>query len=128
MGRICHFANYMKRFRAPGPTATGHQRSIYSATKAAVRSFARTWASDLKGRNIQVNAVSPGVIETPAWSESGLPKEQVNGFFDFAAGITPLARIGRVEEVATVVAFLASDESSFMSGSEVFIDGGMAQV
>lgn len=102
--------------------------SLYSASKAAVRSFARTWSSDLKGRNIRVNAVSPGVIETPAWTESGLPKEQVSGFFDFAASITPLARIGREEEVAKVVAFLASDESSFMNGSEVFVDGGIAQV
>jgi NAD(P)-dependent dehydrogenase (short-subunit alcohol dehydrogenase family) len=102
--------------------------SLYSASKAAVRSFARTWSSDLKGRNIRVNAVSPGVIETPAWTESGLPKEQVSGFFDFAASITPLARIGREDEVAKVVAFLASDESSFMNGSEVFVDGGIAQV
>ncbi|MBV9875871.1 MAG: SDR family oxidoreductase [Verrucomicrobia bacterium] len=102
--------------------------SIYSATKAAIRSFARTWASDLKTKNIRVNAVSPGVIETPAWSESGLPKEQVHGFFDFATSITPLSRIGTDEEVAKVVAFLASDESSFMSGSEVFVDGGLAQV
>jgi NAD(P)-dependent dehydrogenase (short-subunit alcohol dehydrogenase family) len=102
--------------------------SLYSASKAAVRSFARTWSSDLKGRNIRVNAVSPGVIETPAWTESGLPKEQVGGFFDFAASITPLARIGREDEVAKVVAFLASDESSFMNGSEVFVDGGIAQV
>jgi NAD(P)-dependent dehydrogenase (short-subunit alcohol dehydrogenase family) len=102
--------------------------SLYSASKAAVRSFARTWSSDLKGKNIRVNAVSPGVIETPAWTESGLPKEQVSGFFDFAASITPLARIGREDEVAKVVAFLASDESSFMNGSEVFVDGGIAQV
>jgi NAD(P)-dependent dehydrogenase (short-subunit alcohol dehydrogenase family) len=102
--------------------------SLYSASKAAVRSFARTWASDLKGKNIRVNAVSPGVIETPAWTESGLPKEQVSGFFDFAASITPLARTGREDEVAKVVAFLASDESSFMNGSEVFVDGGIAQV
>jgi NAD(P)-dependent dehydrogenase (short-subunit alcohol dehydrogenase family) len=102
--------------------------SLYSASKAAVRSFARTWASDLKGKNIRVNAVSPGVISTPAWSETGLPKEQVEGFFGFAASITPLARTGRDEEVANVVAFLASDESSFMNGSEVFVDGGIAQI
>ncbi len=102
--------------------------SLYSASKAAVRSLARTWSSDLKGRNIRVNAVSPGVIETPAWTESGLPKEQVSGFFEFAASITPLGRTGRDEEVAKVVAFLASDESSFMNGSEVFVDGGLAQV
>ncbi|MEP7455040.1 SDR family oxidoreductase [Phyllobacterium sp. SB3] len=102
--------------------------SIYSATKAAVRSFARTWAADLKGKNIRVNAISPGVIQTPAWTESDLPEGQVNGFFDFAASITPLGRIGREEEVAKVVAFLASDDSSFVNGSEVFVDGGIAQV
>jgi NAD(P)-dependent dehydrogenase (short-subunit alcohol dehydrogenase family) len=102
--------------------------SLYSASKAAVRSFARTWSSDLKGRNIRVNAVSPGVIDTPAWSESGLPEADVSAFFDFAASITPLARTGRDEEVAKVVAFLASDESSFMNGAEVFVDGGLAQV
>ena len=102
--------------------------SIYSATKAAVRSFARTWSSDLKGRNIRVNAVSPGVIKTPGFAVTGLPKEQVSGFFEFAASITPLTRIGRDEEVAKVVAFLASDEGSFMTGSEVFVDGGISQI
>jgi NAD(P)-dependent dehydrogenase (short-subunit alcohol dehydrogenase family) len=101
--------------------------SIYSATKAAVRSFARTWASDLKGRNISVNAVSPGVIETPGHGKYGASKQEVSGFFDFAATLSPLERIGRDDEVAKVVAFLASDESSFMNGSEVFIDGGVAQ-
>jgi NAD(P)-dependent dehydrogenase (short-subunit alcohol dehydrogenase family) len=102
--------------------------SLYSATKAAVRSFARTWSSDLKGRNIRINAVSPGVVETPAWEVSGAPKEQVHGFFNFAASITPLARTGQIEEIARVVTFLASDESSFMNGSEVFVDGGLAQI
>jgi NAD(P)-dependent dehydrogenase (short-subunit alcohol dehydrogenase family) len=102
--------------------------SVYSASKAAVRSFARTWAADLKGKNIRVNAISPGVIHTAAWTESGLPTEQVEGFFDFAASITPLGRTGRDEEVAKVVAFLASDDSSFVNGSEVFVDGGLAQL
>lgn len=102
--------------------------SIYSATKAAVRSFARTWASDLKQRNIRVNAVSPGVIKTPGHDRPGTTKEQVDGFFDFAANITPLGRTGRDDEVAKVVAFLASDESSFINGSEIFVDGGIAQV
>jgi NAD(P)-dependent dehydrogenase (short-subunit alcohol dehydrogenase family) len=102
--------------------------SLYSASKAAVRSFARTWSSDLKGRNIRVNAISPGVVETPAWTESGMPEDHVTGFFGFAASVTPLGRTGRDEEIANVVAFLASDESSFVNGSEVFIDGGMAQV
>jgi NAD(P)-dependent dehydrogenase (short-subunit alcohol dehydrogenase family) len=102
--------------------------SIYSASKAAVRSFARTWAADLKGQNIRVNAVTPGVIETPGHDKTGATKAQVSGFFDFAASITPLTRIGRDEEVAKVVAFLASDDSSFMTGSEVFVDGGIAQI
>jgi NAD(P)-dependent dehydrogenase (short-subunit alcohol dehydrogenase family) len=102
--------------------------SIYSATKAAVRSFARTWASDLKGQNIRVNAVSPGVIETPGHDKYGASKQEVSGFFGFAATLSPLDRIGSDDEVAKVVTFLASDESSFMNGSEVFVDGGVAQI
>ncbi len=102
--------------------------SVYSASKAAVRSFARTWAADLKGQNIRVNALTPGVIETPGHDKTGATKDQVNGFFDFAASLTPLARIGRDEEVAKVAAFLASDDASFMTGSEVFVDGGFAQI
>jgi len=102
--------------------------SIYSASKAAVRSFARTWASDLKGRDIRVNALSPGVVETPGHDKTGATREQVSGFFDFAASITPLARIGRDDEIAKVAAFLASDDSSFISGSEIFVDGGIAQI
>lgn len=102
--------------------------SIYSATKAAVRSFARTWASDLKGRNIRVNAVSPGVIVTPGHDKTGASKDQLSGFFDFAASVTPLARTGHDSEVANVVAFLASDDSSFVTGSEIFVDGGIAQI
>lgn len=102
--------------------------SVYSATKAAVRSFARTWASDLRGRNIRVNAVSPGVIETPAYDSMYATKDEARGFFDFAAGMTPLARTGSDAEVANVVAFLASDDSSFVNGSELFVDGGIAQI
>jgi NAD(P)-dependent dehydrogenase (short-subunit alcohol dehydrogenase family) len=102
--------------------------SIYSATKAAVRSFARTWASDLKGRDIRVNAISPGVIDTPGHEKTGASKEQREGFFDYAASITPLGRTGRDTEVANVVAFLASEDSGFVTGSEIFVDGGIAQV
>jgi NAD(P)-dependent dehydrogenase (short-subunit alcohol dehydrogenase family) len=102
--------------------------SVYSATKAAVRSFARTWSSDLKGRGIRVNAVSPGVIETPAQEKIGLSDDQRNSFFSWAASITPLERIGRADEVAKVVTFLASEESGFIAGSEIFVDGGVAQV
>jgi NAD(P)-dependent dehydrogenase (short-subunit alcohol dehydrogenase family) len=103
--------------------------SVYSATKAAVRSFARTWSSDLKGRGIRVNAVSPGFIETPAQKKIGLiSSDQRNAFFSWATSITPLERIGRADEVAKVVTFLASEESGFVAGSEIFVDGGVAQV
>ncbi|MDE1174724.1 MAG: SDR family oxidoreductase [Parvibaculaceae bacterium] len=102
--------------------------SVYSATKAAVRSFARTWSADLKGRNIRVNAVSPGVILTPGHQKAGLKTAELEEFYTYAAGITPLGRNGEDSEVAKVVSFLASDESSFVTGSELFADGGFAQV
>jgi NAD(P)-dependent dehydrogenase (short-subunit alcohol dehydrogenase family) len=98
--------------------------SIYSATKAAVRSLARRSSSDLNCRNIRVNAVSPGVIETPGHDKTGATKEEVSGFFDYAATITPLARD---DEVAKVVAFLASDESSFVTGARSSSTAGSAR-
>jgi NAD(P)-dependent dehydrogenase (short-subunit alcohol dehydrogenase family) len=102
--------------------------SVYSATKAAVRNFARTWSSDLRGRNIRVNAISPGVIPTPGHEKTGVGREALNSFMEHAANITPLARTGIDEEVAKVVAFLASDDSSFIAASEIFVDGGLAQI
>jgi NAD(P)-dependent dehydrogenase (short-subunit alcohol dehydrogenase family) len=102
--------------------------SVYSATKAAVRSFARTWSSDLRGKNIRVNAISPGVIPTPGHEKTGVESEALASFMEYAASITPLARTGTDEEVAKVVAFLASDDSSFITASEVFADGGLAQI
>ncbi len=99
--------------------------SVYSATKAAIRSFARTWTSDLKSRGIRVNVVSPGMIDTPAMRTfiSATP-----GMEDVLKGMTPLGRIGDAEEVASAVLFLASKESSFVAGVELFVDGGVVAV
>jgi NAD(P)-dependent dehydrogenase (short-subunit alcohol dehydrogenase family) len=102
--------------------------SVYSASKAAVRNLARTWSSDLRGRGIRVNAISPGVIPTPAHEKAAGSLDAMKGFMEYAASITPLARTGTAEEVAKAVAFLASDESSFIAASEIFVDGGIAQI
>jgi NAD(P)-dependent dehydrogenase (short-subunit alcohol dehydrogenase family) len=102
--------------------------SVYSASKAAVRSFARCWALDLKFRNIRVNVISPGPIDTPGLRNLSPSKEQLAQFkADIAASI-PLGRIGSPDELASAVLFLASDDSSFITGTELFVDGGMAQV
>lgn len=101
--------------------------SVYSASKAAVRSFARSWILDLKTRNIRVNVVSPGPTETPIMDSILDDKEQAKQFMDFVVSAVPLGRIGQPEEVAAAVSFLASNESSFVNGSEIFTDGGMVQ-
>lgn len=101
--------------------------SVYSASKAAIRNFVRSWALDLKDRRIRVNAVSPGPIRTPGLG--GLvPEEARQGLFDALASQVPLGRIGEPEEIGKSVAFLASDSASFINGIELFVDGGMAQV
>jgi NAD(P)-dependent dehydrogenase (short-subunit alcohol dehydrogenase family) len=98
--------------------------SVYAATKAALRSFVRTWSVDLKGRNIRVNVVSPGTVVTPAYqSELGLTEEQIKQFVAQAAATTPLGRAGTPEEIANAVLFLASDESSYVNGADLFVDG-----
>ena len=102
--------------------------SVYSASKAAVRSFARTWTTDLKDRRIRVNAVSPGPIETPGLknlvASSGAGEERLKTI----SSSVPLGRLGVPEEIAKAVVFLASDDSSYITGTELFVDGGMAQV
>ncbi len=102
--------------------------SVYSATKAAVRSFARTWTTDLKDRRIRVNAVSPGPIDTPGLSDlmasSGAGEQRLK----MIANNVPLGRLGTPDEIAKAVVFLASDDSSYITGTELFVDGGMAQV
>ena len=100
--------------------------SVYSATKAALRSFARTWTTDLKSRRIRVNVVSPGVIETPGLS--GLMNAEYDRLNAAFAARVPLGRLGHPEEVAKAVSFLASDESSYVTGIELFVDGGLAQI
>ncbi|MFD3248248.1 SDR family NAD(P)-dependent oxidoreductase [Rahnella aquatilis] len=101
--------------------------SVYSASKAAVRNFVRSWALDLKGRGIRVNVVSPGPVRTPGLG--GLvPDEHRQGLFDALAAQVPLGRLGEPGEIGKVVAFLASDAASFINGTELFVDGGMAQV
>jgi len=101
--------------------------SVYSASKAAVRNFARSWALDLKDRGIRVNAISPGPVRTPGLG--GLvPDEARQGLFDFLASQVPLGRLGEPGEIGKAVAFLASDAASFVNGIELFVDGGMAQV
>jgi NAD(P)-dependent dehydrogenase (short-subunit alcohol dehydrogenase family) len=102
--------------------------SVYSATKAAVRSLSRTLASDLKDKKIRVNTVSPGPVMTPGFANMGLTKEQLEGFMDHMAKQIPLGRTGRPEEIANAVLFLASDESSFVNGIELVADGGLSQV
>lgn len=103
--------------------------SVYAATKAALRSFARTWSVDLKGRGIRVNVVSPGVIITPGYkNELGLSDEQIEGMKADAAVSAPLGRTGTPDEIAKAVVFLASDDSSYITGAELFVDGGTAQI
>ena len=102
--------------------------SVYSATKAAVRSFARNWALDLKDRKIRVNAISPGIVPTPGYNLMGLSEEQLEKFVETQGGKIPLGRVGTPDEIAKAVVFLASDDSSFVNGIELFVDGGMAQI
>lgn len=102
--------------------------SVYSATKAAVRSFARSWTVDLKDRKIRVNALSPGPIDTPALELLAGSEAEAN---KFKAGMTagvPMGRMGQADEIAKAAVFLASDDSSFVTGIELFVDGGMAQI
>jgi NAD(P)-dependent dehydrogenase (short-subunit alcohol dehydrogenase family) len=102
--------------------------SVYSATKAAVRSFARTWTTDLKDRRIRVNAVSPGSIDTPGLSDLLASSEAGPQRLQMLRTTVPLGRLGTPDEIAKAVVFLASDDSSYVTGIELFVDGGFAQV
>ena len=102
--------------------------SVYSATKAAVRSFARTWTTDLKDRRIRVNAVSPGPIDTPGLNDLAASAGGGEQRLKTIASGVPLGRLGRPDEIAKAVVFLASDDASYVTGAELFVDGGFAQV
>ncbi len=102
--------------------------SVYSATKAAVRSFARTWTVDLKNRHIRVNAVSPGFIETPGLKSLMASRAGGEERAKTMSGSVPLGRVGTPDDIAKAVVFLASDDSSYITGIELFVDGGFAQV
>jgi NAD(P)-dependent dehydrogenase (short-subunit alcohol dehydrogenase family) len=101
---------------------------VYSASKAAVRSFARSWTNDLKARKIRVNTLSPGPIDTPILDGLASTPEQVDQIKSGLAAKVPLGRMGTSDEIAKVAVFLASDDSSFVTGIELFVDGGMAQI
>ena len=102
--------------------------SAYSATKAALRSLARTTAAELAGRGIRVNTVAPGPIVTPIFGRTGLPKEAFDEFSKEIAAKVPMKRFGQPEEVAGAVAFLASQDASYITGVEINVDGGMGQI
>ena len=103
--------------------------SVYAASKAAVRSFARSWIVDLKDRGIRVNTISPGPTETPGLVDlAGSDAEQQKGLLNYLALTVPMGRVGTAEEIAESVLHLASDQSSYVSGIELAVDGGQAQV
>lgn len=102
--------------------------SVYSATKAAIRNFARNWVLDLKDRHIRVNAISPGVTETAGVDELFGGGESAESTKNYLAGLIPAGRVGQPGEIAKAVLFLASDAASFVNGIELFVDGGMVQI
>ncbi len=101
---------------------------VYSATKAAVRSFARTWTAELKDRKIRVNVISPGPIETPIFNKVGLSAEQLQQFDAQISAQVPLGRFGKPEEIAKAALFLASDDASYVAGADLYVDGGLVAV
>ena len=102
--------------------------TVYSATKAAIRSFARTWTVDLKHRKIRVNAISPGPIDTPIFNSAVQTEEEIEQIKASLVASMPMGRMGSPDEVAKAVLFLASDDSSYVTGIELFVDGGRAQI
>ncbi|SCF27492.1 NAD(P)-dependent dehydrogenase, short-chain alcohol dehydrogenase family [Micromonospora mirobrigensis] len=101
---------------------------VYGASKAAVRSFARTWANELRGRRIRVNTLTPGPTDTPGITGLAPDQEKATQLKGFLAGQVPLGRMGTPDEIASVALFLAGDQSSFVTGIELFVDGGVNQI
>ena len=99
--------------------------AIYGASKAALNSYTRTASTELAPRKIRINSVNPGPVETPIFAKTGMPEDQLNGFAQAIHNRIPLKRFGQAEEIAHLVSFLASDEASFITGSEINIDGGL---
>lgn len=109
--------------------SAGHEAfGVYGASKAAVRSFSRTWANELKGRHIRVNTVTPGPTDTPGITGLAPDADQAARLKGLLAGQVPLGRMGSPDEIASAVLFLAGDQSSFITGTELFVDGGLNQV
>jgi NAD(P)-dependent dehydrogenase (short-subunit alcohol dehydrogenase family) len=106
----------------------GASFSVYSATKAAIRNFARSWILDLAPRKIRVNVLVPGATSTPGWHGLATTQEASDEMIKYVQSATPLGRLAKPEETANAALFLASDESSFVTGSELFVDGGSAQI
>jgi NAD(P)-dependent dehydrogenase (short-subunit alcohol dehydrogenase family) len=111
-----------------GASKGGGATSVYSASKAAVRSFARTWTVDLKHRKIRVNTISPGPIDTPIFDNISQTEEEINQIKANLVAAVPIGRMGSPDEIAKAVSFLASDDSSYITGIELCADGGMAQI
>ena len=103
-------------------------QGVYAATKAAVRSLGRTFAAELAPRGIRVNTISPGPIETPIFDKVGLTPQQLQGFLDGMRSSIPLGRLGKPQDIAGAAVFLASDDSSFVTGIELFVDGGLVSL
>ena len=102
--------------------------SVYSATKAAVRSFVRVWAAELAPRQINVNSISPGPVDTPIFAKMKMGEEQMKELSAFILNSVPLHRFGQPEEIAKVALFLASDDASFLTGADIMADGGFSQI
>lgn len=104
------------------------KNSVYAATKAAIRNFARGWIVDLKARKIRINVISPGAIHTPGLSNGIADAGSAQGVMDYLAAQVPLGRLGDADEIAKVAAFLASDAASYINGADIQVDGGWAQI